>query len=184
MIKNKYESDYLIKKIGLNRMSEKIFTENSTLDELKIFLEENIYKYYNIRDKSTSAGKFLYMKTKDEILEASKQYKKYAVYESLAIADDKLILQGDIEIDIDFIMRASLSDVKGISNRVAMQKPIYNIYNYDLKEKREPSIRGLSRVIDYISSHCLIGMIVKFSLFEIEVGINKENIIIWELRNY
>lgn len=66
MIRNKYESDYMIKKLGLNRMSEKIFTYNSTLDELKSYLEENTYKYYNIRDKSVSGGKFLYMLTKDQ----------------------------------------------------------------------------------------------------------------------
>lgn len=184
MIRNKYESDYMIKKLGLNRMSEKIFTDNSTLDELKSYLEENTYKYYNIRDKSVSGGNFLYMLTKDEVLLKSKRYKRYAVYESLAIADDRLILQGDIEIDRDFIMRASLSDIKGISNRIAMEKPVYNIYNYDLKEKRDPPISGLSKVIDYISQNSLIDMVVEFSLFEIPVGINQENIIIWELRNY
>ena len=43
MIRNKYESDYMIKKLGLNRMSEKIFTYNSTLDELKSYLEENTF---------------------------------------------------------------------------------------------------------------------------------------------
>ncbi|ABR33476.1 MULTISPECIES: hypothetical protein [Clostridium] len=184
MIRNKYESDYMIKKLGLNRMSENIFTDNSTLDELKSYLEENTYKYYNIRDKSVSGGKFLYMLTKDQVLLKSKKYKRYAVYESLAIADDRLILQGDIEIDRDFIMRASLSDIKGISNRIAMEKPVYNIYNYDLKEKRDPPISGLSKVIDYISQNSLIDMVVEFSLFEIPVGINQENIIIWELRNY
>ncbi len=184
MIKNKYESDYIIKKLGLNRMSEKIFTDNSTLDELKNYLEENTYEYYNIRDKSAAGGKFLYMLTKDEVLLKSRKYKRYAVYESLAIADDRLILQGDIEIDRDFVMRASLSDIRGISNRIAMEKPVYNIYDYDLKEKREPSIRGLSKVIDYISQNSLIDMVVEFSLFEIPVGIGQENIIIWELRNY
>ncbi len=184
MIRNKYESDYMIKKLGLNRMSENIFTDNSTLDELKSYLEENTYKYYNIRDKSVSGGTFLYMLTKDQVLLKSKKYKRYAVYESLAIADDRLILQGDIEIDRDFIMRASLSDIKGISNRIAMEKPVYNIYNYDLKEKRDPPISGLSEVIDYISQNSLIDMVVEFSLFEIPVGINQENIIIWELRNY
>ena len=81
-------------------------------------------------------------------------------------------------------MRASLSDIKGISNRIAMLDPKYNIYDYDLKERRDPTIRGISTVIDYISANGLIGMVVEFSLFDIPVGINKENIIIWELRNY
>jgi len=30
----------------------------------------------------------------------------------------------------------------------------------------------------------LFGIIVEFSLSEIPVGVNKENLIIWELRNY
>lgn len=184
MIKNKYESDYMIKKLGLNRMVEVIFSDKTPVEEVEDFLEINEYKYYNIRDKSGSSGKFMYKLTKSEVMEAAKTYKRYAIYESLAEADRRLILQGDIEIDKDFIMRASLSDIKGISNRIAMLDPKYNIYDYDLKERRDPTIRGISNVIDYISANGLIGMVVEFSLFDIPVGINKENIIIWELRNY
>lgn len=184
MIKNKQESDYEIKRRGLNKMLDHIFTEESTENELKNFLDNNKHDFYNIRDKSVSSGKFLYKLTRNEIIRESKNYKKYSVYESLALADDKLILQGDIEISNDFIMRASLSNIKNISNRIAMQQPVYNLYNYDLKEKREPSIKGLKQIIDYISDKELINMIVEFSLFEINVGINNESIIIWELRNY
>lgn len=184
MIKTKYESDYMIRKLGLNRMLECIFTDKTTIDELEEFLDEFNYNYYNIREKTSSAGNFRYKLTRNEILEVSKQYKHYAIFESLADADSQLILQGDLEIDKDFVMRASLSDIKNISNRLAMQEPKYNIFNYDLKEKRDPSIRGLKEVIDYISRNNLIGMVVEFSLFAIPVGIKKENIIIWELRNY
>jgi len=184
MIKTKQESDYEIKKLGLNRMLEGRFTQDSLENEVKQFLQDHSYEFYNIRDKSSSMGKFLYKLSADEVSQESKNYKSFAVYESLAEADTKLILQGDIEIDKNFIMRASLSNIKGISNRIAMQNPVYNLYNYDLKENTEPSIRGLSQVIDYISSHELIGMVVEFTLFEIPVGINKENILIWELRNY
>ena len=184
MIRNKYESDSMIKRLDLNRMAEGIFTSESTGDELRAFLDNTSFDYYNIRDKSVSSGKFLYKLTRDEVFKESRNYSKYAVYESLALADDRLILQGDIEIDSNFIMRASLSDIKNISNRTAMQTPVYNLYNYDLKENREPSIRGLSEVIDYVASKELLNMVVEFSLFEIPVGIKKENLIIWELRNY
>jgi len=184
MIRNKYESDYEIKRLGLNRMLEGIFTKDSKTEDLEKFLDDNVFEYYNIRDKSVSSGKFLYKLTREEILEASKNYTKFAVYESLALADDRLVLQGDIEIDKDFVMRASLSDIKNMSNRLAMQEPVYHIYNHDLRERKEPSIYGLSKVIDYIASKELIGMVVEFSLFEIPVGINREHLIIWELRNY
>ena len=184
MIRNKYQSDQTIKVLGLNRVAEKIFFKDAAVDELIKFLIQTNYSYYNIREKSNSAGKFKYKLTKSEILEISSDYYNFSVFESLAEADNRLILQGDIEIDKDFIMRASLSTIKNISNRIAMQEPEYNIYNYDLKEQKEPNIKGLSKVIDYVSRHNLIGMVVEFSLYEIPVGINRENIIIWELRNY
>ena len=184
VIKNKLDSDFQIKKRGLNHMLEGLFTESSTYEDLMNFLNENKYDYYNIRDKSVAAGKFMYKITRDNVLKESKNYKKYAVYESLALADNKLILQGDIEIDNNFIMKASLSNIKGISNRIAMQEPVYNLYEIDLKENKEPYIEGLNKVLDYIISNELIGMVVEFSLFDIPVGVNHEKIIIWELRNY
>ena len=81
-------------------------------------------------------------------------------------------------------MKASLSDIKNISNREAMQMPKYNIWNHNLAEDKDPNIRGFNEVVDYIISKELLGMVVEFSLFEIPVGVNKERIIIWELRNY
>lgn len=54
----------------------------------------------------------------------------------------------------------------------------------DLKERREPSIPGLTEAIDFIVEHDLFNMYVEISVFGIPVGVNRENIIIWELRNY
>lgn len=185
MIVNKYESDCAIVRLGLNKMLEGIFTSKSSQEDLIKFLDRNKHDHYNIRDKSDPSGKFQYKLTRDEVIENSKDYKKkFSVYESLAEADKTLILQGEIQIDKDFVMMASLSDVKGISNRIAMQEPKYNIHGFDLTDKREPSIRGLSKVLDYIISKELLDVVVEFSLFEIPVGINNEDIIIWELRNY
>lgn len=185
MILNKTESDRLIKEKGLNRIEEGHFKGSSnTLDEDVLeYLDRTRYKYYNIRDKSYSNGMFRYKLTRDEIIAIDKNYDKFAIYESLAEADDRLILQGEIEINKDFELWASLSDVKNIPNRIAMKEPKF-ILEIDLKESKEPNIRGLKGVIDYIISKELIGMVVEFSLFEIPVGINRENIIIWELRNY
>lgn len=184
MIRNKFESDYFIKKIWVNRLSEHIFTDKISPKELETFFDDYNYDFYNIRDKENAAGEFKYKLTRDEALEVSKLYKKFSIYESLATADKVLILQGDVEIDDNFIMRASLSDIKNISNRQAMQNPVYNIYGHDLTLQKDPNIRGLSQVIDYISEYNLIGMVVEFSLYEVPVGEKRENIIIWELRNY
>ena len=183
MITNKAQSDYEIKKRNLNRVTEEIFTNQSSIDEIKKFLENNKCEFYNIRDKSKASGEFKYKLTAEEVLKEVKNYEKFSIYESLAAADEKLVVQGEIEIKKDFTVAASLSDVKGISNRTAMQSPVYRL-NFNLLEEREPVIRGLKKVVDYVIKKQLFGMIVEFSLFEIPVGVNKENLIIWELRNY
>ena len=193
-VNNKAKSDYLIKKLDLNRMLEGRFKGYET-EKLKQFLEENPFPYYNIRDKGASMGRFLYKLTPDEVLKYAPQYESFAVYESLAEADKKLVLQGDILITKDFTIIASLSDEKGISNRQAMNNPKYKIHAdmiykpyFNIGEEqlwqRLPNVRGLNTLIDYICSHELIGMVVELSLFEIPVGIKKENIIVWEVRNY
>jgi len=174
-------------------MQEEVFRNHET-ERLQRFLKDTKFPYYNMRDKSTPSGKFLYKLTPEEVLEYSKSYEVFSVYESLAEADKMLVLQGDILISNDFSITASLSDIKGISNREAMYKPVYKVWG-DLVYKpffckgenpwqKIPDIPGLDTVIDYVCAHELIGTVVEFSLFDVPVGIKRENLIIWELRNY
>lgn len=182
MIKNKAESDYEIKKRDLNRMAEAVFTKDER-QKLIGFLSEYNFPYYNMRDKSRPSGQFLYKLTKEEVLLHSRDYEKYSVYESLCVADEKLVLQGDIHINDGFEMLASLDDRKGISLREATKNPKYQI-QIDLKEKREPCIKGLTEAIDYIVKHELFNCYVELSVYDIPVGIKKEKILVWEMRNY
>jgi len=182
MIKNKTESDYEIKKRGLNRIVEEIF-QKGDVKGISRFLEENPYPYYNIRDKSRSRGQFLYKLTKNEVLLQCDNYDKFSVYESLCDADERLVLQGDIFINNKFEIMASLDDRKNIPLRIATNDPKYRI-SLDLKERREPSIPGLTEMIDYLISHELFNVYVELTMFEIPVGINEEKILVWELRNY
>lgn len=182
LIKNKTESDRVILERGLNRLSSEVFSQGE-VERLKKYLNETDFEYYNIREKKASSGSFKYKLTKEQVIQESKDFQIFSVHESLAGVDDKLILQGEIYIDADWVMVASLSTVKNIPNREAMKKPEYTI-EVDLKSCREPNIDGLTEVIDYIVGKELIGMVVEFSLFDARVGVNNENIIIWELRNY
>ncbi len=181
-IKNKQESARLIKELDLNRVEERIFTKQN-LNELNEFLESTNYDYYNLRDKSKAGGNFLYKKTKEEILEESKSYETFSVYESLYLADENLILQGDIFINDKFEMVASLDDRKNLSLREATKEPRYSL-KIDLKLQKEPAINGLTEIIDYITMHELFNCYVEISYFGIPVGIHKEPFIVWELRNY
>ena len=184
MIRTKEQSDYEIRARDLNRLVSRTFDVDVNESEILNFMEETNYKAYNIRDKVNAGGTFKYGVEPQDVLREIKGYKKFSLAESLQEADKQLILQGDIEIDRNFNIRASLSDIAGISNRIAMQQPKYNIFNINLAEDKLPYICGLDRVIDYICQHELIDMVVEFSYFNIPVGIKHENIIIWELRNY
>lgn len=182
MIANKTQSDIEIKKRGLNRMVEGVFVKGQK-HELESFLNQNQYPFYNIRDKSQSRGKFVYKITREEVIQLSHEYERFSVYESLWEADEKLIIQGDIFINNDFELIASLDSRKNIPLRIATNNPMYML-SLDLKERREPSIPGLTEAIDFIVEHELFNMYVEISVFGIPVGVNRENIIIWELRNY
>lgn len=182
-VKNKTESDFMIKKLGLNRMLEGIFSNNQR-EELANFLNKHQFPYYNMRDKSKSMGEFLYKLTFEEVVKNSVKYDKFSVYESLADADtNHMILQGDIHIDYGWNMMASLDTHRCISNRIAMQQPQYKIL-LNLIEDKTPYIQGLNQVLNYIITHELFNVYVEFTYFDIPLGINKENLLIWELRNY
>jgi len=182
-IRTKTESDFVIRQLGLNRMLDGVFTKK---DEGKVieFLDNNVYPYYNMRDKSKAMGQFLYKLTAEEVISHVKDYDLFSVYESLADADSKyMLIQGEVQISSGWKVTASLSNIVGISNRVAMREPTWHL-NYDLLWDREPKISGLKQIIDYIFEHELFDVIVEFTSYSIPVGINHEKLLIWELRNY
>ena len=94
-----------------------------------------------------------------------------------------MILQGDIQVDSDMRMLATLNDEKGISLRQATGKPKYNL-SLNLLEQKDPPIRGIGKVVDYIFRHELFDVVVEFTLYNCPAGCNDEEIVIWELRNY
>ena len=178
----KEESDFTMNKLNLNRMAEAIFYKGQD-EEVKKFLIENRFKHYNLRDKSTPAGKFFYKLTAEQVLEVTHSYTKFSVYESLAQADNYLVLQGEISISEQFEILASLDDRKGISNRQAMQNPHWTLNPNDLI-MRKYSIPGFNKLLDYICINELFDVVVEFSMYDVPVGVNQENLLIWELRSY
>jgi hypothetical protein len=178
----KTESDLLMKNLNLNRITEDIFYRGQD-DKVRKYLIENPFKHYNLRDKGTPGGKFFYKLTAKQVLEVTHIYPKFSLFESLAQADDLLVLQGEISISEQFKILASLDDRKGISNREAMQNPHWTLNSNDLI-KRKYSIPGLNKVIDYIACNELFDVIVEFSMYDVPVGVNQENLLIWELRSY
>ncbi len=182
-ILTKQQSRDLIEKLNLNRIEESVFKKGEVF-KVKDYIIKNRYKSYSLRDRSHSSGKSIYGLTAYQVLDQCYNYDMFSLNESLIEADkNHMVLQGSIEITKDWVCRASLSDEIGVMQSYAEDYPKYNL-NYDMIENSDPCILGLKEVINYCISHELFDMIVEFSLFSTEVGVNRENLIIWELRNY
>ena len=91
------------------------------------------------------------------------------------------LLVGEIEIFSNNDVYITVSTDKKASVRDALKNPIYNlktnIFSKELKE-----IEYFNDINTYISKHKLYDVIVEFALYDKNVGINNEKIIIYELR--
>lgn len=182
--RNKRESQDLIGRLDLNRITETLFNIND-IAMIKEYLSVTDYPFYSVRDMNPS-GTFLYSVPKERVLTELKNrnYTEITLSESLYRNDrENLLIQGDICITQKGRMTAALSDERGVSLRYATQNPSQRI-DIDLTYDRLPKIYGLHKIIDYIYEKELLGIIVEIGLYNIPVGIKREPIIVWELRNY
>jgi hypothetical protein len=182
-IRNKQESYEMIKKLNLNLTNEVVF-QKGQYEQVKVYLDNNPWKYYVLRDKKNSGSKLhRYKLTYDEVLQYIGEYNIFSVAESSLNFEEHRILCGEMQIDRDWNLAACLHDICIGSVRDCVAVPKY-LLSFNVLDGYEPRINGLKQAIDYIFIHELFHVVVEFSLFDIPVGRNKENIIIWELRNY
>ncbi len=184
LIKKKSISKDIIKNLGLNRVEEQVFYKNN-ICKVKDYLRGSADVLYNVRDmREAGGGNFLYGLTPGQVINEVVKYEKFTLFECLQELDkNNLILQGEIFLTDDCKLWASLSSIKGLSNRKAMENPEFTL-DLDLLYDRIPKIRGLDKIMDYIFINYIFNVVVEFSLYDVPVGINKENVLIWELRNY
>lgn len=182
LVRNKQESYLMIKRLNLNITNEVLFTTGQ-IKEVQDYLDNNPWEYYVIRDKKNISGKYLYKVTKEEVLDHVNDYELFTVAESTYNYEDHRILCGDIQIDSECNVLACIDDDSTKPFRECENNSKYKL-DFNLLYDYEPNIRGLRDVIDYVFINKLFDVIVEFSLYDIPVGVNKQNIIIWELRNY
>lgn len=187
MIRNKTESQRFIESKGLNYNPYLVLTGDTTLKEIHDFAKN--YEFLAIRDPRPM-GKFKHLVPRKRLLDVIAEYPTKTglkLQPSLKAYDDTcLLLQGDIEINTHTeLVRATLNSVPGVSLREATNNPdILQTYTWDWTTGKDPNVRGLSEVIDYLFEHELLNMIVEFTLYSRPVGIKNEPLIIWECRNY
>ncbi len=96
---------------------------------------------------------------------------------------DNQLLVGEIEFLSNGEVYATLSIDPTASVRDALSNPAYNIKT-DIFDKQINRIPHFDVIYEYVTSHNLQDVIVEFALFDKNVGIKKEKIIVYELRTH
>ncbi len=180
-ISNKLESYNKIKNLKLNQFPEKVFSygqENS----VKEFLKKYPAKYYALRDKSKTGGITDHKIKYEDVLEKIKVYKGlFTINVSSYNYQENQLLIGEILVsgnNISFLGSTNNT----YSGRDANLNPDFNIVTNIFNEQELNKIPYFDTIYKYIIEHNLENVIVEFALFNKPVGVNKENIIIYELR--
>ena len=181
-IRNKLESTKKINELKLNKFPEQIFKKGEE-SKVKKFLENYPVAYYAIRDKSKSCGVFKLKVTKENVLEEIKEYSLFSINVSSANYSNNQLLVGEIEFLSNGEIYATLSTDSKASVRDVLCNPTYNLKT-DIFDRSLDNIPYFDYIYNYIISKGLMDVIVEFSLFDKEVGINREKIVVYELRTH
>ncbi len=179
-IYNKIESSTMIEQLNLNRFPEKIF--NSGEDEKVLeFIDRFPAKYYAIRDKTKAGGVAKFKVEKKDILNEIKEYSLFSINVSSFNYTQNQLMVGEILISNSNISLI-YSTNKNYSLRDAYKDPDQNINTDIFNNKTLETIPHFNEIYEFIAKNELQNVIVEFALFDKEVGINNEKIIIYELR--
>lgn len=182
IINNKIDSINKINELNLNKFAEQLFKENEE-DKIIAFMDKYPIKYYAIRDKSNINGKFKLKVPRNKVLEEIKEYKLFTINVSSINYVKNQLLVGEIIILSNNRVYGCLSTNPKASVRDATKKPSF-ILDTDIFDKSLNKIPQFDYIYKYIIDNNLLDVIVEFALFNKEVGIKKERIIIYELRTH
>ena len=133
---------------------------------------------------SKAGGIFKLKVAKEDVLTEIDDYNLFTINVSSANYVENQILVGEIEILSNGEVYATLSVNPKASVRDALRHPTFN-FKTDIFDKRLNEIPSFDLIYCYIVEHNLQDIIVEFSLFNKEVGIKSEKIVVYELRtNY
>lgn len=180
-VKNKLHSIELIKALNLNRFEEELFKSDED-DKVMDFINKYPYEFYAVRSKSIVGCKKNSFKTpRNEVLDICKLFDLFSINVSSYNFCDNLILIGDTRISKDNEVWLIASRNKNYTGKMAELDPDYN-FKTDLFDKRLDKVPSFDLIFKYIVDHSLLDVIVEFAIYDKPIGINKEQVIIFEIR--
>ncbi len=182
-IENKLQSIKIINDLGLNKFPKLLFKSGDE-SKVKKFLEQYPAQYYAIRDKSKASGLFKLKVDFNKVLEEIKDYNIFTINVSSINYVDNQLLVGEIEFLSNNEVYATLTTDPQASVREALKYPKFNIKTNIFNNSLLNKIPHFNFIYSYIIFHNLKDVIVEFALFDKEVGLKREKIIIYELRTH
>ena len=181
-IKDKKDSIFKMRELGLNYFPLEIF-DRTDKEGIKKFIETYPAREYVLRNPNVSKGKFFFVTNFEEAVEKLNEFEDdITICVSYNEYKDDIVLVGDIIVHND----SQTVDLTARSDSEATQRNIYENPQYNMHTSIENdklwNIPGISKIMRYISDHELYDVIVEFRVYDIKLGINKENVIISELR--
>lgn len=180
--KTKEESRELIKKLNLNTVPE-IFVNKNHLDKIQNFFRENKSELYVIRHASKTNAHYEYVKNYDDYLRVKDGFDDNIIVAVSVNAYKRKILLGAIQVDNDLIRICATTNEK-LDHRTIYDGSAEFNFETDICDKKLNAIPQIDFLLLYIQKHNLYGLTIEFTVYDQPVGINKEPILINELRNY
>lgn len=183
-IRNKKDAINKMKELRLNIMPLDFFRSDD-IEGIKRFFKKYKAEEYVMRDTTKAKGNFYYVKNLEEALKTLPKFKgEVTIGVSYRIYKEHIVLVGDIKVT-----RGAFGDTVDLTARTdseATQRNIYEEPEYNLHasldEERVWKIPGFSKIMSYITEHELYNIIIEFIVYDCKVGINKENVVICEIR--
>lgn len=183
-IKNKKDAIMKMKELRLNYMPLDFFKVDDIAGIEKFFKKHNAEEYV-MRDTTKAKGNYFYVKTIDEVKKLLPKFKSEVTIDvSYRPYKEDIVLVGDIKVT-----RGAMGDTVDLTARTdseADQRNIYEEPEYNLHASLEDDrvwrIPGFEKIMQYITDHELYNVIVEFIVYDCKIGINKENVIISEIR--
>lgn len=181
-INNKQQSREKIIALNLNRVPE-IFVHKSDKSSMKRFF--NLYKeeIYIVRDAERSSSKYYYVKNADECYNMAQYFSGQVIVAVSINAYKNKVLLGAIEI-VGECIRICATTKEELDHRTMYNGQAEYNFQTNIFDKKLSDIPEFDFLYQYIIENNLGGYTIEFTIYDKPAGINKEKIIINEIRNY
>ena len=179
-INSKKHSSELIKMLNLNRVPEIVCTQYNKA-EIREFCENYVEKTYILRDVVNPSGKYYLCKNVEECVNNALNYEGAFSLAVSCFAYENIVLLGEVLLTKDNITIVASND-KTTHHRNVYQKATINTTT-TLDDKKLWRVKGADQIIKYVAENNLYDVIVEFVVYDKNVGVNNDKVLIVELRS-